>query len=271
MLFRSKAQSEFSFFNSFRALAKFLPYYKKSYQKASLVLAGSKDTYRFLAKSIPLNERRLRLYHENGVDDSFFQSKTKKKDKKTLSLLFIGRLVPYKCCDILIRAIHAVPKDIKPVIECTIVGDGSEKNRLKRLIKTCRLENQITMTGWVDQNETRQFYSQADLFCFPSIREFGGAVVLEAQAHGLPCLVTNHGGISEYVEDQKTGYKINASSYQDMVNGFSKKITELFYDREKLSYLSRQAHDHAKQWEWSEKAQQLYKIYHQCIQGQYDE
>ena len=54
-------------------------------------------------------------------------------------------------------------------------------------------------------------FSKSDIFCFPSIREFGGAVVLEAMACGLPCIVVNNGGIGEYVTDE-TGFKIEPIS-----------------------------------------------------------
>ena len=70
--------------------------------------------------------------------------------------------------------------------------------------------------GWVEQTETAAYYQQADVFCFPSVREFGGAVVLEAMACGLPCIVVNYGGIGEYVTTE-TGFKLDPVSRSQLV------------------------------------------------------
>ena len=69
------------------------------------------------------------------------------------------------------------------------------ENRVKKL----NLGEIVSFAGWVNQQETLDYYRKADIFCFPSVREFGEAVVIEAMACGLPCIVANNGGIGEYV------------------------------------------------------------------------
>ena len=53
----------------------------------------------------------------------------------------------------------------------------------------------------VNQQETVDYYRKADIFCLPSAPEFGGAVVIETRACGLPCIVAENGGIGEYVTE----------------------------------------------------------------------
>lgn len=63
-------------------------------------------------------------------------------------------------------------------------------------MQALKLNNVIKFIGKIPQKETLNYYRQADVFCFPSIRESGGTVVLEAMACGLPCIIANNGGIS---------------------------------------------------------------------------
>ncbi len=123
----------------------------------------------------------------------------------------MGRLVPYKCADIVIESIGKLDPTMQSKIRLTIVGDGSKRNNLENRVKELNLAEIVSFTGWVNQSETLGYYRKADIFCFPSIREFGGAVVIEAMACGLPCIVTNNGGIGEYVNEE-TGFKIEPIS-----------------------------------------------------------
>lgn len=124
---------------------------------------------------------------------TFFIKKKTNTNNSVINLLFVGRLVPYKGADMLIDAIHNLSDDLRNKIKLTIVGDGSEKVKLENQVKNLGLEKVVSFTGWIKQEETVEYYKQADIFCFPSIREFGGAVVLEAMACGLPCIVANNG------------------------------------------------------------------------------
>ena len=71
----------------------------------------------------------------------------------------------------------------------------------------------------------------------PSAREFGGAVVIEAMACGLPCIVANKGGIGEYVTEE-TGFKIEQNSREYLTQELTKKIKILVEDDKAGKYVS---------------------------------
>ena len=66
----------------------------------------------------------------------------------------------------------------------------------------------IRFTGTVPHSDVQQYFAASDLFVFPSIREFGGAVVLEAMAMGAVPLIVNYGGPAELVTDE-TGIRLD--------------------------------------------------------------
>lgn len=114
------------------------------------------------------------------------------------------------------------------------------------------------------QSQTLDYYLQADIFCFPSIREFGGAVVLEAMANGLPCIVANYGGIGEYVTEE-TGFKIEPISPEYLTQELTHKIQILVEDDQLRESMSVKSIERARQFTWERKAIEIVEIYEQMI------
>ena len=263
--FREKAREEFAYLNFLRAIGRFLiPGYRETYKKADRILAGSTYTLNLLRGLFNLPDSRISLFFENGIDTSFISTQKQPKRNSKIHLLFVGRLVPYKCADIVIKSLSRLNQTIQNKIELTIVGDGSEKALLEKLVHKLDLDEIVNFIGWVSQSKTLDYYRQADIFCFPSIREFGGAVVLEAMANGLPCIVANYGGIGEYVTEE-TGFKIEPISPGHLTQELTQKIQILVEDEQLRESMSVKSIERARQFTWESKAIQLVKIYEQMI------
>ena len=80
-------------------------------------------------------------------------------------------------------------------LELTIVGDGPERAALESLADS--LGAKVRFVGWVPQAEVHTYLGSADLFLFPSVREFGGGVGPGAMAMGAVPLIVNYGGPAE--------------------------------------------------------------------------
>ncbi|MBF2084380.1 glycosyltransferase family 4 protein [Thermoleptolyngbya sp. C42_A2020_037] len=261
--FGAIARREFSYFNFLRGLGLLLPGYRATYQKADRILAGSSYTFGMLQKRFQLGDR-LRLFYENGIPTEFFRPGAKQEQGDRINLLFVGRLVPYKGADILLEALAEIKPLALSKTRLTIVGDGAEREYLEALTRQLDLQDIVEFAGWVPHSETHRYYSQADLFCFPSIREFGGAVVLEAMAAGLPCIVADNGGIAEYMTPN-TGFTIPLHSREYLVSTLAEKIQLLVEDEALRSHLSQGAIAHARQFEWEHKAEQIVALYHEVL------
>jgi glycosyltransferase involved in cell wall biosynthesis len=263
--FRTKAREEFAYLNFLRAIGRFLiPGYRETYKKADRILAGSTYTLNLLKRLFKISDSRISLFFENGIDSRFVLTQKQPKKDTKIHLLFVGRLVPYKCADIVIKSIGKLNPTIQNKIELTIVGDGSEKIKLENLVQKLGLNDIVQFIGWVPQSQTLDYYRQADIFCFPSIREFGGAVVLEAMANGLPCIVVNYGGIGEYVTEE-TGFKIEPISPEHLTHEVTQKIKILVEDDQLRESMSVKSIERAGQFTWERKAIEIVEIYEQMI------
>lgn len=264
--FKDVSRKEFSYLNFLRTVGRFIiPGYRETYEKANLILAGSTYTLNLINDLFNIEKEQIELFYENGIKSSFIkESEFKFKDNNKINLLFVGRLVPYKAADILIEAISKLNCSIQRKIVLTIVGDGAERGNLKQQVQKLNLQEQVYFAGWVEQEETLEYYRKSDIFCFPSLREFGGAVVLEAMANGLPCIVVNNGGIGEYVTEE-TGIKINPVSREFVVRELKKSIEQLVSDRILRQNMSFKAIARAKEFTWTVKAKKIVEFYSKVI------
>ena len=264
--FQETAKQEFSQLNFLRAVGRALiPGYVETYKKADKILAGSTYTLNMLKDLFAIPDQRIDLFYENGIAEEFFNpTHIPNKDGSHINLLFVGRLVPYKCADIVIESIGKLDAAIHSKIRLTIVGDGSEKHNLQNRVKELNLGEIVSFAGWVNQQETLDYYRKADIFCFPSIREFGGAVVMEAMACGLPCIVANNGGIGEYVNEE-TGFKIEPISREYLTQQLTSKIKTLVEDEKLRESMSAKAIERAKEFEWENKARKIVEIYEKML------
>ena len=272
--FRALARREFSGLNFLRWVGRSLiPGYRETYQQADKILVGSDYTAGLIQDLFEISRERLELLSENGLTPAFFSAGLRRSHphshaystERPLSLLFVGRLVPYKSADILLEAVSQLNASLRDRVRLTIVGSGPERSELQRQTDSLKLQDAVRFTGWVSHAETIDFYRQADIFCFPSLREFGGAVVLEAMAHGLPCIVVNHGGVGEYVTE-KTGFRIEPISRAFIVRQITEKIEQLVDNpvlHEQMSYC---AVERAREFTWTAKAKRIVALYQVQVQ-----
>jgi glycosyltransferase involved in cell wall biosynthesis len=97
--------------------------------------------------------------------------------------------------------------------------------------------------------------ASADLFVFPSRTDTAANVVLEAQASGLPVLVTDEGGPREHMIDGKTGHVCGD------VRAFARRIAELTWNRERRQRFGEAARAYAMGQKWEVSLAPLYDAY----------
>lgn len=240
----------------FNVLKKFnylLPGYTTTYRYAKEVLVGSKHTMDELKNLFP--ETPMRYFSENGVADEFFLNQA--TPGKTI--LFTGRLTPYKGADILIEAF----KEVKEA-RLILVGDGPQKPELEKLIQEHNLQDRVELRGYVPPEKMPAVYQEANIFAFPSLREFGGAVVLEAMASGLPCVITDYGGMAEYLPDD-AGFKIKMQPRESFVKDLSNRLNDLVNNPSLQEKMGKKGKEAAEGFRWENKAKALIDIMNHLI------
>lgn len=124
-------------------------------------------------------------------------------------LLFVGRCIGWKGMDIGLRIFAQVRKR-RPAATLTIIGDGIDRARWMAKADALGLSGAIEWRGWLAKADVQKLYPQFDALFYPSLRDSGGFVVLEALQNGLPVVCFKLGG---------PGVIVDASCGQAVVAG----------------------------------------------------
>jgi glycosyltransferase involved in cell wall biosynthesis len=116
---------------------------------------------------------------------------------------FVGRLVPVKSPETMLRSFARLPHEIHARARLVIVGDGPLAKELRRLAVALGLNARVV---WLGEQDAKRIMHAFDVLALTSDAEAGGLVVLEALARGLPIIATSVGGIAETVRHGVNGF-----------------------------------------------------------------
>ena len=239
-----------------RDIYKLLPGYHATRQHAAAILIGSRDTWR----QMPRSYRRKCFYiPENAIDPARFQKRRCRTAAVPIRAVFIGRLVPYKGADMLLEAATPLLREGRMTLD--VVGDGPQMHHLRETVSREQLNGAVTLAGWVPHEKVQDRLVDADILAFPSIREFGGGVALEAMAAGVVPVVADYGGLGELVSPQ-SGFLLAMGSRSEIIGRLRATLTDLAKDPQLIDGKSRHALRRAhEQFTWSAKARQTLEVY----------
>ena len=129
-------------------------------------------------------------------------------------IVFVGRVTGEKKLDVLLRAVAALPADLQATLE--IVGGGDLFQQLKTLSRTLGLENRVTFTGYVSDDELKASLRRARVFAMPSIAELQSIATMEAMATGLPIVAANAMALPHLVHDGENGFLFEPNNVDDL-------------------------------------------------------
>ncbi|MEX1225112.1 MAG: glycosyltransferase [Pirellulales bacterium] len=138
-----------------------------------------------------------KLFHPDRRDEGFW---SQHRIPDGFKFIYVGRISEEKNLDLLLDAFGEMAPSA-PDAHLILVGDGPLLEELRRAYASDR----IHFTGVLDTAEVATAMATADIFVFPSTTDTFGCAVLEAQACGLPAIVSNQGGPSEIVSQYESG------------------------------------------------------------------
>jgi glycosyltransferase involved in cell wall biosynthesis len=174
------------------------PFWNKIFpgkQRAALLLVANKRTFNALPTT--LSEKEVLELVENGVDLDLFRPQPPDLNRAKFRIVFIGRLVDWKRVDLLIAASARLVGNVD--FELDLIGEGPLRGTLEHQVERLALTNHARFHGGLPHSSTADLLRDADIFVLPSMRECGGAVVLEAMASGVPVIAARWGGPEDYV------------------------------------------------------------------------
>ncbi len=195
------------------------------YSQLDLIYVNSED-YRkcwiergISAEKLKILPRGLdtKLFHPSRRRRGFWEERGLREGE--IGMLFVGRISKEKNLDTLVACTKRLAEWQLPV-RPLFVGDGPYLNEMKRLLPDA------IFTGALRGEELATAYASADFFAFPSTTDTFGNVVIEAQATGLPVIVSDVGGPRDLVEDGKDGFITKALDVGELAQAIRKLATD---------------------------------------------
>lgn len=247
---------ESGFIRRFRQFYRFVPYVRSTLSQASAVILGSKFNF----QETPLQFHPKCFYlPENGIRESQINHAPRSIPRRPIQVIFAGRLVPMKGCNIVIQACAPLVRDGD--LELHVMGDGGERALLEQMVKAERMEQGAHFYGWCSQEQVLAKMGQCDVFAFPSIREFGGGVVIEAAAKGLVPIVMDFGGPAEIVRDE-TGFRLPLGNTESTVQHLRSILEQLIRDPARIQTIGEAARQQMlREFAWEQRIHKTLAIY----------
>ena len=203
-----------------------------------------------LVAELGIPERRIAVAPP-GVDARFAPGGER---APTPTVLAVGRLVPPKRFDQLVRAVHAARREV-PTLRLVIVGTGYERSAIEAAAASLDSAegppSWLELAGHCSDHELVEYYRSAWLLVSASSHEGWGMSITEAAACGTPAVVTDIAGHRDAVRDGETG--LLCPSVSDLTPG----IVALLRDHDRRETMGRAAQRRAGQLTWAHTATTL--------------
>jgi glycosyltransferase involved in cell wall biosynthesis len=176
--------------------------------------AKAMHQHAFLRKVLPLS---------NGIDAAAYELQPGEtiEPHANPTVLFAGRLAEEKHVNVLIDAIAKTPRELN--IHLEIVGGGEVRPALEAQVAKLGLGDRVKFLGLASDEELREAYIKADIFCMPGTAELQSLVTLEAMSASTPVLLANAMALPHLVRDGENGYLFTPNDSTEL----AAKITKL--------------------------------------------
>jgi len=242
-----------------RKLGGLLDWALGSSRKARLILTATAATRAAIA---PRFQSKCVSMLENGVDLDLFTAEPWPAPDMPLQILFVGRLLPFKGVAMLLEAVARLLLPFR----LTVVGAGPEELALRAQAEALGLQDRVAFTGGLPLAEVAGRLAAAHVFCLPSVRESGGAVLLEAMAAAKPVIALAYGGPAEIVDDE-VGRLLPSSGWEAVVAALAQTLAEVAAEPEAWRKRGLAGRRRVEQrYAWDVKIDAAIALYRQCLE-----
>jgi glycosyltransferase involved in cell wall biosynthesis len=210
---------------------------------------------------------------ENGVELDLWNPQPQPSSQQNggaVTFGFVGRLIKLKAVDLLLDAFAIA--SVSAPMRLVVIGEGEERERLEQhaaaLFPTLVAEGPnrpIRFVGWVSQSACASELAEVDCLVMPSLRDCGGAVILEAMAMSKPVIATAWGGALDYL-DRSCGILVEPSSRVALVEGIAAAMVRLADSPGERAAMGRAARLKVESdYDWEVKADDILRVYRRVL------
>jgi len=243
------------------------PLRNRCVKRASAILVCNKDTRR----KISCPDKKIHFFPVNGIlpEDLIPEEELSSLLGETLlrndfSVIYAGRLDPIKGLGLAVEAFALFIKKY-PDSRFEIIGEGAEELRLRKLAYMLGVESKIDFISWLSRKELFARIRRADTFLFPSFRDGGGAVVVEAMASAKPVICLDTAGPAFHIRDE-WGIKIAPKNSLYVIQEIEKSLEKLYLDKDLRIRMGEAARKRAEEFYlWDKLGERLQEIYEEVL------
>lgn len=223
--------------------------------------------YETKAKTPKIFHGKVHLFPVNGITGGELVSQGSSMEKKgEFLVLSAGRLDILKGFSIGMRAFSLFAKNCPDAI-LEIVGEGPEGPRLKRLALELGMGERVRFTPWLKREDLLLKMQSCQVFLFPSFRDGGGAVVVEAMASSKPVIGINIGGPGFHIHPE-WGIKVEPYSPDYATQEIAAALDILYKDEALRLKMGEAAGKRAREFYlWEKLGDHLQEIYNIALAG----
>jgi glycosyltransferase involved in cell wall biosynthesis len=234
---------------------KISPLMNLTFFKSSIIYVNSEET----KKSIPsVYHHKTKLMLAIGMDNLINNNINFTENKKIFNICYAGNLLNLKGLSIILGTFNQLKKENNNIF-LNIAGRGPNESMLKKKADDYNINQSISWLGKIKRCELFELFKKSDLLIFPSLRDSGGLVVLEAMSHGLTVATLNIGGPGQIVNND-CGVKINVEKKEEdeIILELSSSINYLISNRSKLNIKKQKSVERVSDFSWKKKAMIIY-------------
>ena len=234
------------------------PIFIKGQSKAGAIMVCNKDSMAQLPKKWTPKAHFLPVSGVSSEDLSFPASP--RSEDGVFDVLSAGSLIRVKGFGLAIRAFKLF-SDKYPNSRLTIAGSGPEEPRLRALISDSGLEDKVNLPGAIPRDALLSKMASSDVLLFPSMRDGGGTVVIEAMSAAKPVVCLDIGGPGLHINDE-CGIKLKPASPAETVQNLADALERLYLDEGLRLRLGKAARERAEQrYHWDKLGERLMAVY----------
>jgi glycosyltransferase involved in cell wall biosynthesis len=240
------------------------PARRRCARKASAILVCNAETKRVLARW----SDKIVDFPVNGIrrEDIADGTGPAVAGRGGFRLLYVGRFDAIKGLTLALEALRIL-RQIAPALTLELVGEGPERPRLEATARRLGVADRLVWTPWSPRSEVFAKMRQSDVFLFPSLRDGGGAVVVEAMASGCPVVALDVGGPGFHVREP-WGFKIAPGPAEVVAADLAVAIGRLWCDPGLRRRMGRAAGERAAAfYEWGRLGEKLRGLYEDALAG----
>jgi glycosyltransferase involved in cell wall biosynthesis len=234
------------------------PLLRRTYEGAACVLG--------IAQYVEESLRHLRIQRFEIMPDVGIDHVPPPVDRRRragpVRALFVGRVVRTKGAR---EAIRAISMCAELPLTLDIVGDGADRAACEALVAELGVADRVRLHGRQPREAVDRFYKAADIFVFPSYREPGGSVVLEAMGHSLPVIVCDRGGPGA-TASECCAIKLPVTTPDALARDVATALRRLATDKRLRLAMGRAAHEHLQRTAlWEHKIDRASSLFEELV------